>query len=478
MPRNLLGHNLKKRNYNQMISSLNNINKNQSEGNQSQSQRKFVKILDAKIIVDPKDINDSARKVKVTPENELKEFLGKEEKDEKVENLNDKNINFLSNERTSGNLTSEKKSDNFFNPFTQVYNIDYNPFKDSNITSTNIISSINPSLNNNNNSKNNNSLNKNNEIFNPFKNCGNSLNNNQIFNPFKNTSSNKIFNPFSNYDSIPNVHKTVNFYDTVKSTEELKKEIFSGENSVLSFNFNDNNKNNRFKEEDEEESDNGNFDPEEEVPINNDSNVEKKEIEKPIVNENKFYDNNVDSFAVYNWNDKKYVSLGKGKISIEKYYVNNKITGFLIFRIDKTMKILFQGNIIPKISNIEDSKSNKLLVYISRIYTYETGEEKKEEKKTLVNKALRIHFLNLSDLEEFCQKFQDFLNLMDSDKLKTPGKIGYGNNSHSGTYDKKITNPNLQNISDNSKSESKIKNINENDNKDNSCLYVKFFKEQ
>ena len=35
---------------------------------------------------------------------------------------------------------------------------------------------------------------------------------------------------------------------------------------------------NRFKEEDEEESDNGNFDPEEEVPINNDSNVEKKEI--------------------------------------------------------------------------------------------------------------------------------------------------------------------------------------------------------
>ena len=33
----------------------------------------------------------------------------------------------------------------------------------------------------------------------------------------------------------------------------------------------------------------------------------------------------------------------------------------------------------------------------------------KVKKKILVNKAIRIHFLSLSELEEFSKNFQDFL---------------------------------------------------------------------
>ena len=62
MSRNLFNHNIKKRNYNEMISSSNPISNNNLE--QNPNSRQFLKIIEAKVIVDPKDINDTLRKLK------------------------------------------------------------------------------------------------------------------------------------------------------------------------------------------------------------------------------------------------------------------------------------------------------------------------------------------------------------------------------------------------------------------------------
>ena len=61
MSRNLFNHNIKKRNYNEMISSSNTMSNNNPE--QNPNSRQFLKIIEAKVIVDPKDINDSSRKI-------------------------------------------------------------------------------------------------------------------------------------------------------------------------------------------------------------------------------------------------------------------------------------------------------------------------------------------------------------------------------------------------------------------------------
>jgi hypothetical protein len=141
------------------------------------------------------------------------------------------------------------------------------------------------------------------------------------------------------------------------------------------------------------------------------------------------------------------------------------------------MNVLFQGNIISNLSNIENKRIDKLLVFLSRIYNYDNENKEKEKnqdnKLKLNNNAIKIHFESLNDLENFCNKFNEVLILLDPSKnnnnLKTPGKNSLVNNSHSSTYDKKIQNSNLKNESINAKSESKIKNTNE-ENEKNECL--------
>ena len=528
MSRNLFGHSIRKRNYNEMISSSNSINNNNSE--QNSNNRQFLKIVEAKVIVDPKDINNSARKIKVTPENELKNYLKRQEEslndsEKKINSNNNSNFsgtNKIENfTKSTGHTTDHKKIDNIFNPFTQVYNTSVNPFQNLNVSSTNPFginnndnhkinnifnndnNKINNTLNNDNNKKNNpfnndnnrinNDLNNynnkinnpfnndNNKIYNPFNNENNKINNpfnndnNKISNPFNN-NNNQIFNPFNNNKSISNPLNSISINNNVKSTNDIKNQIFNSENSILSFNFNTKNEG-QFKEEDDEESE-GSFDPEEEVPINgnsNNENIEKNEIK--VKNEHKIFDVNVESFYIYNWIEKKYVSNGNGKISIEKYNLNNKDSYYLVFRNTKTMNVLFQGNIISNLSNIENKRIDKLLVFLSRIYNYDNENKEKEKnqdnKLKLNNNAIKIHFESLNDLENFCNKFNEVLILLDPSKnnnnLKTPGKNSLVNNSHCSTYDKKIQNSNLKNESINAKSESKIKNTNE-ENEKNECL--------
>ena len=484
MSRNLFGHSIRKRNYNEMISSSNSINNNNSE--QNSNNRQFLKIVEAKVIVDPKDINNSARKIKVTPENELKNYLKRQEEslndsEKKINSNNNSNFsgtNKIENfTKSTGHTTDHKKIDNIFNPFTQVYNTSVNPFQNLNVSSTNPFGinnndnhKINNIFNNDNNKINNTLNNDNNKKNNPFNN-----DNNKISNPFNN-NNNQIFNPFNNNKSISNPLNSISINNNVKSTNDIKNQIFNSENSILSFNFNTKNEG-QFKEEDDEESE-GSFDPEEEVPINgnsNNENIEKNEIK--VKNEHKIFDVNVESFYIYNWIEKKYVSNGNGKISIEKYNPNNKDSYYLVFRNTKTMNVLFQGNIISNLSNIENKRIDKLLVFLSRIYNYDNENKEKEKnqdnKLKLNNNAIKIHFESLNDLENFCNKFNEVLILLDPSKnnnnLKTPGKNSLVNNSHSSTYDKKIQNSNLKNESINAKSESKIKNTNE-ENEKNECL--------
>ena len=489
MSRNLLVHNIKKRNYNEMISSANSLSNSNSE--QNSNSRQFVKIVEAKVIVDPKDINNSSRKMKVTADNELKNYLEREEENlndskKKLLNANNNNSNLSSTNKienftkSTGHTSESKKVDNFFNPFTQVYNTSVNPFQNLNVSSTNPFgisndnNKTNNPFNNDNNKINNPFNNDNNKIFNPFNN-----DNNKINHPFNN-NNNQIFNPFNNNKSIPNPFNSITINNNAKSTNDIKNQIFNGENSILSFNFTSKNEG-QFKDEDDEESE-GSFDPEEEVPIIGNSNNENKEKnEIKVKNDNKIVDMNVESFYIYNWIDKKYVSNGNGKISIEKYNLNNKVTYYLVFRNNKTMNVLFQGNILPNLSNIENKKIDKLLVFLSRIYNYENENKEKEKnqdnKLKLNNNAIKIHFESLNDLQNFCNKFNEVLILLDPSKdnnsLKTPAKTSIVNNSHSNTYDKVIQNSKLNNESINAKSESKIKNINEETEKNESLSFQK-----
>ena len=516
-----------------MISSANSLSNSNSE--QNSNSRQFVKIVEAKVIVDPKDINNSSRKMKVTADNELKNYLEREEENlndskKKLLNANNNNSNLSSTNKienftkSTGHTSESKKVDNFFNPFTQVYNTSVNPFQNLNVSSTNPFgisndnNKTNNPFNNDNNKINNPFNNDNNQIFNPFNNDNNKTNNpfnnnnnkinnpfnndnnkinnpfnndnNKIFNPFNNdnnkinhpfnNNNNQIFNPFNNNKSIPNPFNSITINNNAKSTNDIKNQIFNGENSILSFNFTSKNEG-QFKDEDDEESE-GSFDPEEEVPIIGNSNNENKEKnEIKVKNDNKIVDINVESFYIYNWIDKKYVSNGNGKISIEKYNLNNKVTYYLVFRNNKTMNVLFQGNILPNLSNIENKKIDKLLVFLSRIYNYENENKKKEKnqdnKLKLNNNAIKIHFESLNDLQNFCNKFNEVLILLDPSKdnnsLKTPAKTSIVNNSHSNTYDKVIQNSKLNNESINAKSESKIKNINEETEKNESLSFQK-----
>ena len=511
MSRNLLVHNIKKRNYNEMISSANSLSNSNSE--QNSNSRQFVKIVEAKVIVDPKDINNSSRKMKVTADNELKNYLEREEENlndskKKLLNANNNNSNLSGTNKienftkSTGHTSESKKVDNFFNPFTQVYNTSVNPFQNLNVSSTNpfgINNNDNHKINNifnNDNKKINNTLNNDNKKNNPFNNDNNRINNdlnnynnkinnpfnndnNKIYNPFNN-NNNQIFNPFNNNKLISNPFNSISINNNIKSTNDIKNQIFNSENSILSFNFNTKNEG-QFKEEDDEESE-GSFDPEEEVPINgnsNNENIEKKEIK--VKNEHKIFDVNVESFYIYNWIEKKYVSNGNGKISIEKYNLNNKDSYYLVFRNTKTMNVLFQGNIISNLSNIENKRIDKLLVFLSRIYNYDNENKEKEKnqdnKLKLNNNAIKIHFESLNDLQNFCNKFNEVLILLDPSKdnnsLKTPAKTSIVNNSHSNTYDKVIQNSKLNNESINAKSESKIKNINEETEKNESLSFQK-----
>ena len=322
-----------------------------------------------------------------------------------------------------------------------------------------------------------------NKIFNPFNNENNKItnpfnnNNNQIFNPFNN-NNNKIFNPFNNNNQSP--FNSISINNNAKSTNDIKNQIFNSENSILSFNFNSKNEG-QFKDEDDEESE-GSFDPEEEVPIIGSSNNENKEkTEINVKNDNKIIDINVESFYIYNWIEKKYVSNGNGKMSIEKYNLNNKFSYYLVFRNNRTKNVLFQGNILPNLSNIENKKIDKLLVFLSRIYNYENENKEKEKNKDnklkLNNNAIKIHFESLNDLQNFCDKFNEVLILLDPTKdnnnLKTPAKTSIVNNSHSSTYEKKIQNSNINNESINAKSETKIKHLNEENEKNESLSFQK-----
>ena len=168
-------------------------------------------------------------------------------------------------------------------------------------------------------------------------------------------------------------------------------------------------------------------------------------------------------------------------MSIEKYNLNNKFSYYLVFRNNRTKNVLFQGNILPNLSNIENKKIDKLLVFLSRIYNYENENKEKEKNKDnklkLNNNAIKIHFESLNDLQNFCDKFNEVLILLDPTKdnnnLKTPAKTSIVNNSHSSTYEKKIQNSNINNESINAKSETKIKHLNEENEKNESLSFQK-----
>ena len=147
--------------------------------------------------------------------------------------------------------------------------------------------------------------------------------------------------------------------------------IFPGKENKFNFSFNFDNPfvNKAFEEEDEEEEAADGINPEEEVPI--DSNEEGLKFPKVQIKSetDKFYSKKVKEFFVYDFDKKKYVSKGKGTISIETYQntVNQTLNAMFVFRNEGGMNILYRGNILSDLTSID--KSNKPfsnIVFVSK----------------------------------------------------------------------------------------------------------------
>lgn len=219
---------------------------------------------------------------------------------------------------------------------------------------------------------------------------------NAKFNPFQNITGGSSNNPFNKNNLAP-----TNF--------ESKNNPFLAPGQVPIFNFNFN-----FTAPpegiDNEEEDNK-FNPEEEVKIESghcslpESKVDNKSLTK------KYIEVQIESFALYDYKEKKYVNRGNGLISLESYVSekNNQTKGILVFRNDGGLKVLFQGSILCGSSSIEKgTKPGKFLLFLSQVITSKDGK--------IENNSIRIKCSNVNIFNKFFEKFNSFCDLLKSGK--------------------------------------------------------------
>ena len=266
---------------------------------------------------------------------------------------NDNNNLFKNNDNNNNNLF--KNNDNNNN------NNDNNNNKDNNNNDNDNNNNDNNNKNNDNNDNNNNNNDNHN---NPFNNNNNPFNNNN--NPFNNNNNpfNNNYNPF-----LLNNSAKIDFdFSTTK---------------------------NDAKEENEEE---------EEINDPNDDNNKPEKTEEIIKNENCLFIKDIPHLKKYDYEEKKFISKGEGRISIEKFNIENKEIYKLIMRNPKSKLIFYSGKIEKKTSFIIKNENKKFVLLIKNLLNFE------QEKKNFFYSSILIKFHNENDENEFINIIKKIIN--------------------------------------------------------------------
>ena len=268
---------------------------------------------------------------------------------------NNDNNNLFKNNDNNNNLF--KNNDNNNN------NNDNNNNKDNN-NNDNDNDNNNNDNNNKNNDNNDNNNNNNDNNNNPFNNNNNPFNNNN--NPFNNNNNpfNNNYNPF-----LLNNSAKIDFdFSTTK---------------------------NDAKEENEEE---------EEINDPNDDNNKPEKTEEIIKNENCLFIKDIPHLKKYDYEAKKFISKGEGRISIEKFNIENKEIYKLIMRNPKSKLIFYSGKIEKKTSFIIKNENKKFVLLIKNLLNFE------QEKKNFFYSSILIKFHNENDENEFINIIKKIIN--------------------------------------------------------------------
>jgi hypothetical protein len=152
------------------------------------------------------------------------------------------------------------------------------------------------------------------------------------------------------------------------------------------------------QEEKEESGGEDELNPEEEVEIKPGSKTVPAE-QVPKVNPNQFYKCEVETFSVYEFTEKKYLSRGKGALCLQ--FSEDRKTGFCVFR--SPLAILYQGRVIPDTSTLEIKSHN---------YKYNIVLQKLAQKigDKVQTSAIKTQLLNQSQADEFKSKWEEFVN--------------------------------------------------------------------
>ena len=257
---------------------------------------------------------------------------------------------------------------------------------------------------------------------NPFSN--NNVNNTTTTNPFSNNNINNTTNPFLNYtttDTKQNFNIGNNLVQNPthinnpflkstipKDTNSLKCSNIVTKNSPFEFNFNQNRE--VEKEDDDESEDDSNekevFNIEDEqiIEASNKPNIKLGEIEQSPFT--KIYKKNINDFAIYSNETKKYASIGVGIVSLE-YFVNNKNTKllYIIFR-NKAGNTLFQARIMVDKCKVE--RQNKNFNYIIVLNCF--SMKKVNLKDEIELKYVKLTFINEEDMKDFITCYNNVKN--------------------------------------------------------------------
>ena len=299
------------------------------------------------------------------------------------------NANINNNDKTNNTQVKDQVANN--NPFKMNLNKDLN-------------SNTNKNINNNNNNGNNNLYNP--FLNNPFNKEKERENNNSLSNDNKN-----IVNPFLSIanNSNMNVNPFLNNTTNTNNNNPFFSNPFVSISNINSNQLpNNNNIKNEEKKEEEEEKEN----VEEEVKIEKDDNKLKKFKEIKYEKENKFFEIIVENLQYFDKNNEKnkYVSVGRGMLSLQQENKEGKKTGIFVLRDLSTKIIKIQGVIINS-STVEKAKMKNGLEYIlvknvlANFIKYTNLEDVRETILTY----LRIK-VNKDSLETLLDKINEFFS--------------------------------------------------------------------
>lgn len=164
-------------------------------------------------------------------------------------------------------------------------------------------------------------------------------------------------------------------------------------------------------DEDETEGDNIENNPEEEVKIEG-KNINRPEVVVPQSTNPKAIKIALEDLSVYNFDEKKYNSKGKGDLSIELIKTDkDNIMAVCVYR-NSTFAALFKANIIKNVTNCESVMKNyKYYALLKKVISINESTKKNEVK------TVKLQFISEKDSQNFMDKFKLSQQILEKNDL-------------------------------------------------------------